>query len=163
VVSRATWLVAGGLVVLLLLGDEHAPVAEARATPVSVPAVSATLVSAALVSAPVVSTPMVTVPMVTAPVVEVPAAMVRATVEADDAVRRVYRELEVAFEPGARRELVHAQEMWQAGRDRVCRQYTRPDARARCEGELSRRRVTELTELLARVRGQALAHPAGGP
>jgi len=92
-----------------------------------------------------------------------PAAMVRATVEADDAMGRVYRELEAAFEPGARRELGHAQAMWQAGRDRVCRQYTRPDARTRCEGALSRRRVTELTELLARVRGQGLAHPAGGP
>jgi hypothetical protein len=168
VVSRATWLVAGGLVVLLLLGDEHAPVAEARATPVSVPVVSAALVSAALVGAPavsvpVVSIPVVSVPVVSVPVVQIPAAMVRATVEADDAMRRVYRELEAAFEPGARRELGHAQAMWQAGRDRVCRQYTRPDARMRCEGKLSRRRVTELTELLARVRGQALAHPAGGP
>jgi hypothetical protein len=78
---------------------------------------------------------------------------------------RVYRQLQAVFsEPAARRELGRAQAMWLAGRDRVCRRHARVDARERCEGELSRRRVAELTELLARAEGRgAPARPGGLP
>ena len=162
VVSRVTWLVAGGAAVLLLLGDGRAPVSVARATPAFV---TPAFVAPAFVAPAFATQAFATV--VGLRLIEVPPAVASGAVDGDvvleDAMGRVYHQLQKAFEPGARRELGHAQEMWEAGRDRVCHRFTRPDARARCQGELSRRRVTELTELLARVRGQGLAHPAGSP
>jgi Protein kinase domain/Lysozyme inhibitor LprI len=73
---------------------------------------------------------------------------------ADQALAVVYERVESAFpEPAARRELARAEQAWQADRARACRRRTSAGAEARCEGELSRRRMIELTELLTRLRG----------
>jgi uncharacterized protein YecT (DUF1311 family) len=146
VTSRITWLVAGGLAVLLLLGDEHGPIAAARGTPV--------VVAMADLAGPGPVPPAV-VAAVDTTVSAVEGDVAQHINTADDALERVYRELEVAFlEPAARRELGRAQQVWLADRDRVCARQAGPVVQARCEGVLSRRRVTELSELLARAQGR---------
>ena len=166
--SRVTWLVAGGVAMLLLLGD-------GRGAPITEPSVRAAMAGlgarpvSELVPVPPAAVPVDTSPVEAAPVdtpgIVAPTLVAPRASAIEATLGRVYRQLQAVFsEPAARRELGRAQAMWLAGRDRVCRRHARVDARERCEGELSRRRVAELTELLARAEGRgAPARPGGLP
>jgi hypothetical protein len=135
--SHSARVVAGGLVVLLFVGGERASVPRAEATPV----VLATLSPVALPTAPMVATVLPVTVMADDP----PAP--------DEPADRAYHNLAAAFpETGARRELGRAQQLWRAARDRACALYTRPSKQSSCATEMSRRRATELTELLARAK-----------
>lgn len=87
----------------------------------------------------------------------VPAAVVAATGAANQALDRVYGQLERAFrEPAAQRELRRAQQVWRADRDRACARRARA-VELRCEGEMAHRRAAELADLLERANGREVA------